>query len=201
MVYKEASLGEQKTADGRPMITVSVGEKPGVQALGVTAPDRSPVSGKHPAVPQDPEYVRMGTLSILAALDLQDGPVSAQVHERHRRKEFVELLEELDRFYPQWALIRVLLDNHISWETLAYLATQPNRFVSVQSPKHGSSLNLFEILFRKMSRTFLRHIRVATRGELKERILAGAQKINATPTIHCWENFDAPNELKMYMFD
>ena len=192
MVYREVSLG--KIPGSRTIYTVSVDEKPGVQALGVTAPDLSPVPGKHPAVSRDHEYVRMGTLSILAALDLHDGHVMAQVHERHRSREFVELLKELDQFYPPEAQIRVILDNHsahISQETRAYLATRPNRFVYVHTPKHGSWLNLVETLFFKMSRTFLRHIRVATLVELKERILKGVQEINGNPVIHRWKNFEA----------
>jgi hypothetical protein len=122
MVYREVSLAPP--GGDREVYTVSVDEKPGVQAPGVTAPDRSPVPGTHPAVSRDPEDVRMGTLSILAALDLHDGQVIAQVHERHRSREFVELLKELDRHYPPEAQIRVILDNrsaHVSQETRAFL--------------------------------------------------------------------------------
>ena len=96
MVYQEVTAGSQITADGRPMITVSVDEKPGVQALATVSPDLPPVPGKHPAVSRDYEYKRLGTLSILAALDLQDGHVIAQVHKRHRSREFIELLTALD---------------------------------------------------------------------------------------------------------
>ena len=140
MVYREVTLGEQRTADGRPIITVSVDEKPGVQALATVAPDLPPVPGKHPTVSRDYEYKRLGTLSILASLDLQDGHVIAKVHERHRSREFVDLLKELDAYYPSDATIRVILDNHsahISKETRAYLATRPNRFIYVHTPKHG----------------------------------------------------------------
>ena len=172
MVYKEVTLGEQKTPDGRPVITGSVDEKPGVQALATVSPDLPPVPGKHATVSRDYEYKRLGTVSILAALDLQDGHVIAQVHKRHRSREFVELLKEIDSYYPPEATIRVILDNHsahISQETRAYLATRPNRFVYVHTPKHGSWLNLVETLFSKMSRTFLKQIRVASWEELKER--------------------------------
>ena len=192
MVYRKVSLTQSGGA--RKIYTVSVDEKPGVQALGVTAPDRSPVPGTHATVSRDHEYVRMGTLSILAALDLQDGHVIAQVHERHRSREFVELLKELDRYYPPEAQIRMVLDNHsahLSQETRTYLATRPNRFVYVHTPKHGSWLNLVETLFSKMSRTFLRHIRVASLVELKERILKGVQELNENPVVHRWRNFDA----------
>ena len=193
MVYQEVTVGSQKTSDGRPVITVSVDEKPGIQALATVAPDLPPVPEKHPTVSRDYEYKRLGTASILAALDLQDGHVIAQVHKKHRSREFIGLLKELDAHYPPEATIRVVLDNHsahVSQETRAYLATRPNRFVYVHTPKHGSWLNLVETLFSKMSRTFLRHIRVASWEELKQRILTGVEEINAHPVVHRWRNFD-----------
>jgi transposase len=192
LVYRKVTL-EGPRSGPRPVYTVSVDEKPGVQALGVTAPDRSPVSGEHPTVSRDHESVRLGTASILAALDLHDGHVIAQVHARHRSRELIELLKELDAWYPPDAQIRIVLDNHsahTSLETRDYLKTRPNRFVYVHTPKHGSWLNLVETLFSKMSRTFLRHIRVGSWSELKERILKGVQEINADPVIHQWKQFE-----------
>jgi transposase len=179
-------------------VTVSVDEKPGVQALATTSPDLPPVPGLHPEVGRDHEYKRLGTASILAALDLQDGHVTARVERRHRSKEFVHLLQDLDFHYPPDVSIRVILDNHsahISKETMAYLATRPNRFVYVHTPKHGSWLNLVETLFGKMARTFLRHIRVASWSELQTRILQGIAEINAAPVVHRWSNFTALDKV------
>lgn len=175
------------------VITVSIDEKPGVQAIANTSPDLPPVVGKHSQVARDYEYKRHGTLSILASLDLHDGHVVARVESRHRSREFVALLKDLDAHYPPEATLRIILDNHsahISKETRAYLATRPNRFNYVHTPKHGSWLNLVETLFGKMARTFLRHIRVASKAELKERILLGIAEINAAPVIHRWKKFD-----------
>lgn len=202
IVYQEVQVqnrvAELASASGAgvvapAIITVSVDEKPGVQALAHTAPDLAPVAGKHPSVGRDYEYKRCGTLSILASLDLHDGHVVARVESRHRSREFVALLKDLDAYYPPEATIRVILDNHsahISKETRAYLATRPNRFQYVHTPKHGSWLNLVETLFGKMARTFLRHIRVASKAELKERILLGIAEINAAPVVHRWKKFD-----------
>ncbi len=123
---------------------------------------------------RDHEYKRLGTLSLLAALDLHTGHVTAQVHPRHRSVEFIALLKELDAYYPPDHTIRLILDHHsahISKETMSYLATRPNRFIYVHTPKHGSWLNLIETLFGKMARTFLKRIRVQSLQELKERIL------------------------------
>jgi transposase len=135
----------------------------------------------------------LGTLSILAALDLHDGHVTAQVHDKHRSIEFISLLKEMDTYYPSKSTIRIILDNHsahISKETMNYLATRPGRFTYVHTPKHGSWLNLVETLFGKMARTFLKHIRVNSKEELKERILLGIKEINTSPVVHQWKKFD-----------
>lgn len=196
MVYRDVNLYRADAAhDARPapIYTVSVDEKPGVQALGTTAPDLPPVPGKHAGIGRDHEYVRHGTLSILAALDLHTGEILANVELRHRSVEFVALLRRLDEHYPRQAVIRVVLDNHsahISKETMAYLASRPGRFEYVHTPKHGSWLNLVESAFSKMARSFLRHIRVASLDELKQRILKGIDEMNAHPVRFQWKNFD-----------
>ena len=197
IVYQDVELQNAKRAAGQTpshVITVSVDEKPGVQAIGNTAPDLPPVPGKHPKIGRDHEYKRFGTCSILAALDLQDGHVTARVEDRHRSIEFIGLLSDLDRKYPPECTIRIILDNHsahISRETQAFLSKHPNRFQYVLTPKHGSWLNIVETLFGKMARSFLRHIRVQSLGELKARIRKGIEEINAAPVVHRWTNFDA----------
>ena len=136
----------------------------------------------------------MAGKSILAALDLQDGRVTARVERRHRSREFILLLKDLDRSYPPECTIRLILDNHsshISKETNAYLATRPNRFQYVNTPTHGSWLNIVETLFGKMARTFLKRIRVESWEELRVRILQGIAEINAAPVVHRWRKFEA----------
>src|SRR5580658_780890 len=108
LVYQAVALSNEgrKAPDGTlPVVTVSVDEKPGLQAIANTAPDLLPVAGKHPQVARDHEYKRLGTCSILAALDLHDGHVTARVEHRHRSIEFISLLQDLDPlsagvFYP-----------------------------------------------------------------------------------------------------
>ena len=196
MVYQEVNLqNDQEHADNinTGMITVSVDEKPGVQAIATVAPDLPPKPGKHKSVGRDYEYKRLGTVSILAALDLHTGKIIAQVHDRHRSREFIELLTELDAYYKKDSIIRIVLDNHsahISKETMKYLASKPGRFVYVHTPKHGSWLNLIESAFSKMARSFLRHIRVSSKEELKERILKGIKEINSVPVVYRWKKFD-----------
>ena len=197
IVYQDVELQNAKRDAGQTastIITVSVDEKPGVQAIANTAPDLPPVPGKHSKIGRDHEYKRLGTCSILAALDLQDGHVTARVEDRHRSIEFIGLLSDLDLRYPPECTIRIILDNHsahISKETQAFLAKHPNRFQYVLTPKHGSWLNIVETLFGKMARSFLRHIRVQSLDELKARILKGIAEINAAPVVHRWKNFEA----------
>jgi len=105
MIYQEVMLQNKaaEATDAAPaastMITVSIDEKPGVQAIENTALDLPPVPGEYPTVSRDHEYIRHGTLSIIASLDLHDGHVVARVEERHHSREFVALLKDLDAYY------------------------------------------------------------------------------------------------------
>lgn len=195
MVYQEVNLQNDadSTTESARVITVSVDEKPGVQVIKNIVPDLPPKPGLHSAVGRDYDYKRLGTVSILTVLDLHEGKIIAQAHERHRSLEFIELLKELDDYYPADCKLRVVLDNHSSHtskQTMKYLASRPGRFLYVHTPKHGSWLNLVEAAFSKMARTFLRHIRVCSKEELKERILKGIEEINETPVIYRWKKFD-----------
>ncbi|XKM37798.1 IS630 family transposase (plasmid) [Rhizobium ruizarguesonis] len=187
-VLKKAAAGPNKS--GKRVAIVSYDEKPGIQALATTAPDLPPVPGVHPAFARDFEYRRHGTLSLLAGIDLLTGKVHALVKDRHRSREFVEFLKLLDAAYPAGTTIKLILDNHsahISKETRAWLDKQPaGRFEFTFTPKHGSWLNLIEGFFSKFARSVLRHIRVSSKHELKERIMAGIDDVNRHPVIHTW---------------
>jgi transposase len=109
--------------------------------------------------------------------------------DRHRSREFVAFLKLVDAAYPKTAVIRLILDNHsahISKETRAYLATVPNRFAFTFTPKHGSWLNIIETFFAKMTHTFLRGIRVASKQELKDRIRKYLDEVNDQPVVFRW---------------
>ena len=185
----EAGAGDRAREGGNVAI-ISYDEKPGIQAIGNTAPDLPPEPGVHATFARDHEYKRHGTLSLLAGIDLLTGKVHACVEERHRSREYVSFLKRLDAAYPTDTAIKLILDNHsahISKETNAWLATQPEgRFAFVFTPKHASWLNLVEGFFSKMARSMLRHIRVASKAELKARILAYLDDINADPVVHTW---------------
>jgi len=188
-VYREVAVLRESQAASNVAI-ISYDEKPGIQAIGTTAPDRPPQPGTHPTFARDHEYKRHGTLSLLAGIDLLTGQVHASIEDRHRSREFVGFLEKLDAAYPADTAIKVILDNHsahISKETKAWIDNQPEgRFSFVFTPKHGSWLNLVEGFFSKMARSMLRHIRVQSKAELKARILAYLDDINRDPVIHRW---------------
>ncbi len=131
-----------------------------IRTFGTTSPDRPPVPGEHATVGRDPEYVRHGTVTLMAGMDLLTGHVHRAVVDRHRSREFVEFLRGLDKAYPKNMTLRLILDNHhLSRETRTWLASVPNRFEFVFTPKHASWLNLIETFFSKVARTVLRGIR------------------------------------------
>lgn len=189
-VYKEVELLRETgpRADGS-LVVLSCDEKPGLQAIGTTAPDRPPVPGSHATWSRDHEYVRYGTMSLLAAIDLLDGQVLGHVVERHTSAAFIEFLRALDARYPADTTIRLVLDNHsihTSRETKAYLDSRPDRFDLVFTPKHGSWLNLIESFFGKMARTVLRGMRVSSKEELKQRIERYFEELNREPVTFRW---------------
>ena len=197
-VYREVALLREAGGDKQDIAILSYDEKPGMQALGTTAPDLAPVPGKHESFARDHEYVRHGTLSLLAGIDLVSGKVHGLVADRHRSREFIVFLKQIDAAYPCSTAIKLILDNHsahISKETRDWLAEQPEgRFEFVFTPKHCSWLNLIEGFFSKMARSMLRHIRVASKQELKDRIMAYLDDINRDPVVHKWTyRLDAQN--------
>lgn len=189
-VYKEVAMINDDKICAHKHTTVSYDEKPGIQAIKNIAPQLQPVPGKYSTIGRDHEYKRLGTLSLLASIDLHTGEITPLVCERHRSKEFIEFLKLLDKQYPEEWKIRVILDNHsshISKETRGYLKTKPERFEFVFTPKHGSWLNMIEMFFSKIARSFLRHIRVESKEELKKRIYKGIEEINQEPVIFRWK--------------
>jgi len=186
-VLKKAAAKESRSND--KIAIISYDEKPGLQAIATTAPDLLPEPGRHPTVSREFEYKRNGTVSLLAGIDLVTGKVHALVKDRHRSREFIEFLKLLDAAYPTHTSIRLILDNHsahISKETKAWLATRPRRFEFTFTPTHGSWLNLIEGFFSKLARSVLRHIRVGSKQELKDRIMAAMDYFNEKPVVHTW---------------
>ncbi len=170
-------------------VTVSYDEKPGIQALKNIAPDLPPTQ-THGKIARDYEYKRLGTLSLLAGIDLLTGKVIPLVSETHKSSDFVTWLKNVDSMYPEQDKIRLVLDNHsahTSRETQEYLNTRPGRFEFVFTPKHGSWLNLIESFFSKMTKQCLRGIRVESKQELSDRIYKYIEQVNKAPVVYHWK--------------
>src|SRR5436189_247584 len=99
-VYKQVELWHKTGAPSELVAVLSYDEKPGIQAIENTAPDLPPVPGLHPSIDRDHEYIRHGTLSLLAGIDLLSGEVLGLVRDRHRSAEFIEFLRMTAAHYP-----------------------------------------------------------------------------------------------------
>ena len=193
-IYQEVEIVNEylrgQTERTLPVVTISYDEKPAIQALAVTTPDRPPVVERHPSHLRDYEHVRLGTVSLLAGLDLHNGKITEIVSDTHKSADFIAFLQKLDAGYAPQQKIRLVLDNHsahISKETRSYLETVPQRFAFVFTPTHGSWLNLIESQFSKMTRSMLRGIRVASKQELVDRIHQYFAEINSAPVVFRWK--------------
>lgn len=194
LVYKQLQMqfdesGNLIPFEGMPVHVLSYDEKPGLQAIATTSEDLRP-DENHPTISRDYEYRRFGTVSLLAAIDLQTGEAIPLVRDKHSSKEYIEFLKLLDEKYPKGDKIRLVLDNlkvHTSNETRRYLATIPGRFEFVFTPKHGSWLNMVEGFFSKTTRQMLRGIRVKTKDELVSRIYQYFSEINEGPVVFHWK--------------
>lgn len=195
LVYKQLSMQFDENGkllpwdNGEVVHVLSYDEKPGIQAIATTSEDILP-NEKHSSISRDYEYKRLGTLSLLAGIDLQTGEAIPLVSATHNSKDYIEFLKLLDNKYPKGDKIRIVLDNlkvHTSEETRKYLASIPGRFEFVFTPKHGSWLNMVEGFFSKMTKQMLRGIRVKSKEELTERIYLYFNEVNEEPVVFHWK--------------
>lgn len=196
LIYKQVEMlfdgnGELFIPAGEQEIhTVSYDEKPGIQAIATTSPDL-PLTKENGTIKRDYEYKRLGTVSLLAAIDLLTGEAIPLVRDTHKSEDFIDFLKILNEKYPQGDTIQVILDNHTvhtSQKIKQYLKTMPGRFVFIFTPKHGSWLNMIEGFFGKMTRQMLRGIRVATKQELIDSIYKYFDEVNETPVVYHWKH-------------
>jgi transposase len=202
-VYCAAEMLRAMPEAERPVAIFSYDEKPGIQAIATTAPDRPPVAKqkscsassarrrkkRRSTMQRDYEYKRLGTVTLSAAVNLINGVIHHAITGRHRSREFIAFLKNVDATCAEGILICILLDNHSahkSRETMAYLATRPGRFEFVFTPVHGSWLNYVETVFSRASRSVLRHIRVSSKAELANRLNQYIDMCNAKPLIPKW---------------
>lgn len=203
LVYKQIEMlfdenGELYIPAGEQNVhTVSYDEKPGIQAIATTAPDLPPTK-ENGTIKRDYEYKRLGTVSLLATIDLLTGEAIPLVRDTHKSEDFIDFLKILNEKYPEGDAIQVILDNHsvhTSKKVNQYLETVPGRFKFIFTPKHGSWLNMIEGFFGKMTKQMLRGIRVVTKQELIDRIYKYFDEVNEIPVVYHWkykmEEFDS----------
>jgi transposase len=189
--------------DNEIVHVISYDEKPGIRATANVGKDMPP-SENHSTIKRDYEYKRLGTVSLLAGIDLQTGEAIPLVSDTHNSDDYIDFLKLLDKKYPQGDKIRLVLDNlrvHTSQKVVDYLSTVEGRFEFVFTPKHASWLNLVESFFSKMTKQMLKGIRVNTKDELVQRIYKYFDEINAEPVVYHWawhlDDIDPTEDVKV----
>lgn len=145
-------------------IVLCVDEKSQIQALDRTAPVL-PMQ-PHLIERRSSDYVRHGTTTLFAALEIATGKVTAAVKPRHRRQEFLAFLKQVARAYPDRQL-HLVMDNyaaHKTPEVRSWLESHP-RVVVHFTPTHASWMNLVEVWFSIIERQAIHR---GTFGSVKE---------------------------------
>jgi transposase len=136
-------------------IVLCVDEKSQVQALDRTAP----ILPLRPGIPekQTHDYVRHGTTTLFAALEVATGKVTDACYPRHRHQEFLRFLKKVAAAHPRVEL-HIVCDNYATHkhpEVQAWLAKHP-RITLHFTPTSGSWLNMVEIFFGIITRQAIR---------------------------------------------
>jgi transposase len=167
-------------------LVLSVDEKTGIQAKERVAATTPAGSGR-PAR-QEFEYRRHGTASLLAALEVHSGKVTAKDITRNNSVTFIGFLEDLDRDIPAELEVHLVLDNgssHTSKATRAWLAEHP-RFVAHYTPKHASWVNQVELFFSILTRKVLKRGSFSSRDDLVGKLMRYITAHNETAAPFKW---------------
>src|SRR5881296_1373229 len=137
-------------------LVLCVDEKSQIQALDRTQPLLPMRPGQVERRTHD--YVRHGTTSLFAALDVKTGEVISQLHRRHRSLEFRKFLDAIDAAVPAALAIHLIMDNYGTHKTALirrWLAKRP-RFHVHFTPTYGSWINLVERWFAELTNKQIR---------------------------------------------
>jgi transposase len=159
-------------------IVLSIDEKSQIQALDRTAP----ILPLQPGLPEKRthDYVRHGTSTLFAALEVATGKVTAACRPRHRHQEFLRFLKQVAAAYPTGNL-HLIMDNYATHkrpEVKAWLVANPR--ISVHfTPTSGSWLNLVEVFFGIIDRQAIRRGTFGSVKDLNAKIRAFIDAWNA----------------------
>jgi transposase len=167
-------------------LVLCVDEKSQIQALDRTAPSL-------PVLPTTParrthDYVRNGTTSLFAALDVASGKVISALHRRHRHQEFLKFLRTIDRNVPAELDVHLICDNyqtHKAPEIKRWLLRHA-RFHLHLTPTYSSWLNLVERWFAELTNRKLRRSAHRSVAELEADLRAWIDAWNDDPRPFVW---------------
>lgn len=167
-------------------LVLCVDEKSQIQALDRTQPSLP----LRPGIParQTPDYVRHGTTTLFAALNVLDGTVIGCCQPRHRHTEFLAFLERVDRAVPRRGEIHLILDNygtHKHPRVRTWVAERP-RYHLHFTPTGSSWLNLVDRWFAEITRKRLRRSAFRSVRELERAIYRYLQENNTHPRPFIW---------------
>ena len=167
-------------------LVLCVDEKSQIQALDRTAPSL-PLLATTPAR-RTHDYVRHGTTSLFAALDVVSGKVISATHRRHRHQEFLKFLRTIDRSVPAGLDVHLVCDNygtHKTPEIKRWLLRHP-RFHLHLTPTYSSWLNLVERWFAELTTRKLRRSAHRSVAELEADLRAWIDAWNQDPRPFVW---------------
>jgi transposase len=173
-------------APPRHAVVLSVDEKSQIQALDRTQPGLPIKPGKCGTMTHD--YIRHGTTTLFAALNVLDGSVIGRCQQRHRHQEFLRFLDTVERAVPAGKLVHAILDNYATHKhpkVKAWLARHP-RWTFHFTPTSGSWLNAVETFFSAMTRRRIRRGVFRSLDDLKTAIARYLDEHNADPKPFTW---------------
>ena len=167
-------------------VVLCVDEKSQIQALDRTQPGLPLKKGRCGTWTHD--YVRHGTTTLFAALNVVSGKVSAQCYPRHRHQEFIKFLRRLDTEFEPDVELHLIMDNYGTHkhEKVRRFLERHRRFKVHYIPTSSSWLNLVERWFGELSGKAVRRGSFASVPDLIQAILDFIAQWNAAPTPFVW---------------
>lgn len=167
-------------------LVLCVDEKSQIQALDRTQPMLPRGLGYVEGVTHD--YVRHGTTTLFAALDITSGKVLARCTPRHRHQEFLAFLKQIEASVPEDLAIHLVVDNYATHKQLTvrrWLASRPRWHVHY-TPTYGSWLNQVEIWFNIITQRAIRRGSFSSVKQLVGRIEQFVEHHNAKAKPFVW---------------